>query len=139
MFQEELADIAAVQEKQATLTANVAVADGKVEVTVNAAGHVVKTVIDESYLDDYEFEKLADHLTEAAQAAAREVTGRVAEMMAPINERRQSLPGLSEIVEGAPDLRDLTPSWLDPFAAAGPQRAPDGDGGDETIFPTVRR
>jgi len=60
--------------------------------------------------------------------------------MAPISERRQALPSLSEIVEGAPDLRDLTPPWLDPFGVARPRRNPDdSDGGDETTFPTVRR
>jgi len=140
LVHEQMADIAAVQRKQAELTASGTAADGLVEVTVNAQGHLIKTVIDEAYLEDFEFEELSDHITEAAQAAAREAARRVAEMMAPITERRQGLPSLSEIVEGAPDLRDLTPPWLDPFGAARPRQDPgESDGTDDTAFPTVRR
>jgi DNA-binding protein YbaB len=140
LVQEQMADIVAVQKKQAELTATGAAADGMVEVTVDARGQLVKTVIDESYLEEHEFEELGDHITEAAQAAARDASRRVAAMMVPISERRKAFPSLSEIVEGAPDLRDLTPAWLDPFAAARSQRSPDDDdGSDETPFPTVRR
>lgn len=138
LVEEQLADIAAIQKKQAELTANGAAADGLVEVTVNAQGHLISTVIDESYLDDYELDELGDHITAAAQAAAREAGRQVAEMMAPITERRNAFPGLSEIVDGAPDLRDLRPPGLDPFAA-GPKQDPDDDGRDESAFPTVRR
>jgi DNA-binding protein YbaB len=139
---EQLADIAAMQKKQAELTVSSAAADGMVEVTVNAHGHVIKTVIDESYLDEYEFAELADHVTEAARAATREAGRRVTEMMAPISERRNALSSLSEVVEGAPDLRKLAPDGLDLFSVGGPRRDAGGDGGvggDEAEFPTVRR
>jgi DNA-binding protein YbaB len=136
LVQEQLSDIAAAQQRQAKLTANGAAADGTVEVTVNAAGQLIKTVIDESYLDDHEFDELGDHVTEAAKAAAGEAARQVAEIMAPISERRQALLSLSEDVEGAPDLAAVAPPWLDPFSAARPPRT---RGDDETIFPTVRR
>lgn len=135
-----MADIAAVQQKQAELTATAASADGLVEVTVNAHGHLIKTEIAESYLDEYDFEELADHVTEAAQSAARAAADRAAELMAPITDRRRSLPGLSEVLDGAPDLRDLAPHALDPFAAARARHDPDDDGRtNESAFPTVRR
>lgn len=136
LVQEQLSDIAAAQQRQAELTVNGAAADGTVEVTVNATGQLIKTVIDESYLDDHEFDELADHITEAAQAATGEAARRVAEIMAPITERRSALLSMSEDVEGAPDLRAVAPAWLDPFAAARPPRT---HGDDVTIFPTVRR
>ena len=136
LVQEQLSDIAAAQQRQAELTVNGAAADGTVEVTVNAAGQLIKTVIDESYLDDHEFDELADHITEAAQAAIGEAARRVAEIMAPITERRSALLSMSEDVEGAPDLRAVAPAWLDPFAAARPPRT---RWHDVTIFPTVRR
>jgi DNA-binding protein YbaB len=136
---EQLADIAAMQKKQAELTVSSAAADGMVEVTVNAHGHVIETVIDESYLDEYEFEELADHVTEAARAATREAGRRVSAMMAPINERRNALSSLSEVVEGAPDFRMLAPQGLDLFSVGVPRRDAGGVGGDETEFPTVRR
>lgn len=139
LAQEQMADIAAVQRKQAELTASAAVADGLVEVTVNASGHLIKTVIDESYLDDFEFDELSGHITEAAQAAARTVANRVADLMAPIADRRRRFPALSELVDGAPDLRDLVPSAADPYGLPQPRPDPDDDGNDESAFPTVRR
>jgi DNA-binding protein YbaB len=139
MVQEQMADIAAVQRKQAELTATAEAAEGMVAVTVNAHGQVVETVIDESYLDDFEFEELPDHITKAAQAAAQTAAQKVAELMVPITERRQGLPSLSQVIEGAADLRDLAPSWLDPFGVARPRQAPDdSDRRDETTFPTVK-
>jgi DNA-binding protein YbaB len=138
--QEQMSDIAAVQRRQAELKATGESADGMVKVTVNAHGQLVETVIDESYLDEYEFEELSGHITEAAQTAAREAARRVAEMMAPITERRMALPSMSEIVEGAPDLRDFTPPWRDSFGVAEPRKdTDDRDGGDDTTLPTVRR
>lgn len=138
LLQEQLADIAAMQRKQAELTGNGAAADGRVEVTVNAHGQLVKTVIDESYLDDFEFEELADHITLAARAATAEVARRVSALMVPINERRKRFPSLADFVEGAPDLRDLRPPGLDPVADAWPGADVDG-GGYDTLLPTVRR
>jgi DNA-binding protein YbaB len=140
LVQEQMADIAAMQKKQAEVTATATVADGMVEVTVNAQGHLVKTVIDESYLDEHEFEELPDHITEAAQQAAGDAVRQVTEMIVPLSERRKQLPSLSDIVDGAPDLRDLVPSWLQPVAAPGPRHEHDDDDGrEDSAFPTVRR
>jgi DNA-binding protein YbaB len=145
---DQLADIAAVQKKQAELKVDGQAAEGSVEVTVNARGQVVNAVIDKSYLDDHDFEDLGGHITEAAQAAAGEAGRRVAEMLAPINERHKNLPSFSDIVEGLPELSDVLPPELDLFGS-GPRRKQDssvssagtryddGDGGAE--FPTVRR
>jgi DNA-binding protein YbaB len=138
--QEQMADLAAVQRKQAELTASSSAADGLVEVTVNAHGHLTKTVIDETYLDEFEFEELSGHITEAAQAAIRSAAAQIAEMMAPIRERRKSLPGLSEIIDGAPDLRDFMPPGFESSVAATQRTDRDGnDGPNESAFPTVRR
>jgi DNA-binding protein YbaB len=141
LVQEQMADIAAMQKRQAELTTIGAAADGLVEVTVNAQGQLVKTVIDESYLDEHEFEELADHITEAAQAAARDASRQVVAMMVPISERRKQFPSLSDVVDGAPDLRELVPPWLQPVVAAPDPRRDhdDDDGREERAFPTVRR
>jgi DNA-binding protein YbaB len=137
VVQEQMADLAVVQEKQAQLRASGMAAEGLVEVTVNASGQLVDTVIDESYLDEHEFDELAGHVTEAARAAAREAARQVAEMLAPISERRRGLPSLSEVLEGAADLGDLMPAGLDPAPPWPDGR--DNEGWDETGFPTVRR
>lgn len=138
--QEQMADLAAVQRKQAELTASATTADGLVEVTVNAHGHLTQTVIDETYLDEFEFEELAGHITEATQTAIRNAATQMQEMMAPILERRQSLPGLSEIIDGAPDLRDFKPPAFESSVVAARRTDRDGnDGADASAFPTVRR
>jgi DNA-binding protein YbaB len=140
LVREQMADIAAVQKKQAELTATGEAASGLVEVTVNAQGQLLKTVIDESYLEEFEFEELADHITEAAQAAVRDASHRMTEMMVPISERRKRFPSLSEFVEGAPDLRDLVPEWRQPAASTPPRHERDDDDGmHDNAFPTVRR
>ena len=137
LLQEQMADVVALQKEQAALRASAAVADGLVEVTVNAQGRLLKTVIDESYLDEHDFDELADHITEAAQRAADDAAQRVSEMIVPITERRKAFPALSEIVEGAPDLRDLMAGGLDGVAGADRQDS-DGGGGGDGGFPMVK-
>src|SRR5262249_5719341 len=133
---------------QAALEPSAQAADGTVEVTVNAQGQVVKTVIDESFLDDHDFDDLGDYVTEAAQTAAKDAGRRVAEMLAPINERHGELPSFFDVVAGLPDARDLMPPGFDAFGPAASfghgssagglyDDGDDGRGGAE--FPTVRR
>lgn len=138
LVQEQMADIAAVQREQQQLTATADAADGLVQVTVDARGHVTETTIDEAYLDEYELEELGAHVTSAAQSAAHIVAQRAAALMVPIDERRRMMPSLSDIVDSAPDLRDLTRSVYGAEAAVAPAREPEDDDTDESAFPTVR-
>ncbi|MCG7607463.1 MULTISPECIES: YbaB/EbfC family nucleoid-associated protein [Mycobacterium] len=138
LVSEQMADIAAVQREQAQLTASAEEADGLVEVTVDARGHVIETVIDESYLEEYELEELGGHVTAAAQSAAQLVAQRAAALMMPIEERRRMMPGLSDIADGAPDLRDLTRAVFGADDAGVQPSEPDDDDRDESAFPTVR-
>lgn len=137
LAQQQMADLAAMQKKRAALTASAAVADGTVEVTVNAQGILTRTVIDESYLDEFDFADLGEYITSAVQVAAREVGKRSAELLVPLSERRKQLPALSDIVEGAPDFRefmpDLTikppvPGVADPVVDRGDDDFDDDDG-----------
>lgn len=144
-LQNQLSDIAGLQKKQAALKLTAQAADGMVEVTVNSRGQVVTVVIDKSYLDDHDFEDLGDHVAEAAREAARDAAGHVAELLAPINERHKKFPSFSDIIEGLPDPKDLTPPGLDAVAGV-PQRRegvslPGGlyDDGDDADFPSLRR
>lgn len=138
LVQEQMADLAVAREKRAALTARAVVADETVEVTVDARGVVTKTVIDESYLDEFDFADLGGYITAAAQAAAGEVGRRGAELLAPLRDRRKLMPSLSDIVDGAPDLQSL----LDRVAPGNPgesRSVNEGDGWDEpTAHPTVR-
>ncbi|OBB22446.1 hypothetical protein A5792_05090 [Mycolicibacterium peregrinum] len=138
LVSEQMADIAAVQREQAQLTATAEEADGLVQVTVDARGHVTETVIDESYLEEYELEELGGHVTAAAQTAAHDVAQRSAALMMPIEERRRMMPSLSDIADTAPDLRDLTRSVFGQDETAVQASAPEDDDRDESAFPTVR-
>jgi DNA-binding protein YbaB len=147
LLRDQLAHVAAMQKEHAALRLNGAAADGTVEVTVDARGHLVKTVIDKSYLDDHDFEDLGNHITEAARAAVQDAGQRVAEMLAPIGERQRLFPSFSDIVDGVPELKDLMPPGFEGFGADQqphdglPDSSADGvyDDGDETGVPTVRR
>lgn len=134
LAQEQMRGLAELQRKRAELTARASVADDTVEVTVNAHGAVVRTVIDETYLDDHDFADLGQYVTEAARAAIEDVGRQSAAMLAPLTERRTQMPSLSDVVPGAPDLRDLIPGYTPPT----PDRAPDDDWGSDTSFPNVR-
>jgi DNA-binding protein YbaB len=146
-LQSQLADIAVAQQKQAALRVNAQAADGAVEATVNARGQLVDIVIDQSYLDDHDFDELRAHIVEAAQTAARDAGQRVAKMLAPINKRHKSMPTFSDMVEGIPDPSDFMPPRLDSSIPAPPRTGSsgasaggvydDGDGGAQ--FPRVRR
>jgi DNA-binding protein YbaB len=144
----QLVDFAAVQKEQAALCVEAQAAGGSVEVTVNARGQLVKAVVDESFLDGHDVGELGGYIVEAAQCAARDAQRRVAEMLAPINERHRTFPSFAEIVEGVPDLGDVMPPGLDVVGGAGHRDqgaggfgaggwCDDGEGGAE--FPTVRR
>jgi DNA-binding protein YbaB len=134
LVQEHLADLAIVEKKRAALSATATAADGTVVVTVDARGVVSETAVDDSYLDDYELADLGDFVTAAAQEAAGEVGRQSAELLAPLADRRARFPSLSDIVEGAPDIRDLV-SHLHPVDGA--QHFGD-DGETPGDYPTVR-
>ncbi|MGH3582076.1 MAG: YbaB/EbfC family nucleoid-associated protein [Mycobacterium sp.] len=144
LAQEQMDDLVAIQRKRAALTGSATVADGTVEVHVNAQGLITRTVIDESYLTEFDFADLGDHITQAAQAAAQDVGRRSAAMLEPMRERRKKFPSLSSIVDGAPDFRDFLPDLTikppAPDVPTAPSRPDEGwDDGPSSYSPTVRR
>lgn len=105
--EEHLTALKDVQRRRAELVGEATVADKMVTVHVNAQGVVIKTEIDEDFLDDYDLEDLAGFITEAAQRAAADVGRRGEELLAPLQEARMAMPSLGDIIDGAPDLRDF--------------------------------
>ncbi|WP_157896303.1 YbaB/EbfC family nucleoid-associated protein [Mycobacteroides chelonae] len=122
--QEQIAEITAIQKKQAALVTTSTAAEGMVSVSVNARGVIIETKIDRDYLDEFDLEDLGHHITQAAQAAANEVQSKAAALMGPATERRKAFPSLSEIVAGAPDIRDFVAQTPKPSLAPpnSPQR-----------------
>jgi DNA-binding protein YbaB len=139
LVQEHMADLAIVEKKRAALSATATAADGTVVVTVDARGVVSTAAVDESYFDDYDLAELGHYVTAAAQAAAGDVERQTAELLAPLADRRAQFPSLSEVVDGAPDIRALVPHLNSVDQQQ--QHARDGKPGREDArdYPTVRR
>ncbi|MGY2008197.1 MULTISPECIES: YbaB/EbfC family nucleoid-associated protein [Nocardia] len=126
---EQFRGIAELQKQRSLLTATVTACDKRIEVTVNADGVLIATRFADDVLD-LSLEEIAENITAAVQAAAAEVAGRGRELMAPLLERRNALPKLSEIVEGAPDLGAMIPTApAPPLTPPDPARWPVDDSG----------
>jgi DNA-binding protein YbaB len=142
LVQEQMRDLSAMQQKRAALTAKATAAEGTVEVTVDAQRMVAKTVIDESYLNEFDFADLGGYITSAAQEAAQEIERRSAALLVPLTQRRQEISSLSELVVDAPDFHDLISSLNpSPPATVDPRSGDGGDDGmeEDSPYPTVRR
>lgn len=143
LAQVHMRELAAAQQQRMTLSGSGTAADGLVKVTVDAQRMVTNTVIDESYLREYELADLGGHVTTAAQAAGREVEQRSAALFAPLQQGRQAISALSGTLTDAPDLHALISglsSANQPMSDNAPPTDEDDDGLDENSrFPQVRR
>ncbi|WP_193047684.1 YbaB/EbfC family nucleoid-associated protein [Mycolicibacterium baixiangningiae] len=139
LVQEQMRDLATIEEQRSTMVARATAADGTVEVTVNAQRTVVKTVVDESYLEDHEIAELGGHITSAAQAAVRQVDKRSQELLAPMNERRKAVSEISGNVIGLPGFREALAEVTAMGDAMQAQPKPtENDGDVDSSFPTIR-
>ncbi|WP_197376633.1 YbaB/EbfC family nucleoid-associated protein [Mycolicibacterium baixiangningiae] len=141
LVQEQMRDLSNIQQQRSTMMAKATAADGMVEVTVNAQRTVVKTVVDESYLEDHEFTDLGGHITSAAQAAVRQLDKRSEALLAPMNERRKAVSEISGNVIGLPGFREALAEVTAMGDAMQAQPKPtenDGDGDVDSSFPTIR-
>ncbi|MGW5388294.1 YbaB/EbfC family nucleoid-associated protein [Nocardia sp. NPDC003963] len=108
----QMRSIAEVQKKRSLLTATVLAEEKRIEVTVNADGLLIDTKFADDILD-LSMDEIAVAITEAVQDAAAQVQKKARELMDPLLEHRNSLPKLSEMIEGAPDLAGLIPQPLE--------------------------
>ncbi|MEV0299053.1 YbaB/EbfC family nucleoid-associated protein [Nocardia sp. NPDC050710] len=119
--------IAELQQRRSRLTETVSVCDQRIEVTVNADGILIDTKFADDVLD-LTLEEIAENVTAAVQAAAAKAAERSRELMRPLLERKNALPKLSEIIEGAPDLGSLMPTAPPPpLTSPDRNRWPDDD------------
>jgi DNA-binding protein YbaB len=107
LVQEQMRDLAVMEEQRAEITATASTADGSVEVTVDAQRVVTSVVIDESYLEGFELAELGGFVVDAVRDAAQEVQRRSAALLTPLSERRESLAAFSDSSIVAPDLQEL--------------------------------
>src|SRR5690606_21998583 len=104
----QMRGIAEVQKKRSLLTATVLAEDKRIEVTVNADGVLIDTKFADDVLD-LTMDEIAAAVTKAVQDAAAQVQQKARELMDPLLTHRNSMPKLSEMIEGAPDLGGLIP------------------------------
>lgn len=104
----QMRSIAEVQKKRSLLTATVLAEEKRIEVTVNADGVLIDTKFADDVLD-LTMEEIAAAITKAVQDAAAQVQQKARELMDPLLAHRNSMPKLSEMIEGAPDLGGLVP------------------------------
>jgi DNA-binding protein YbaB len=90
-----------------TTTAEAWSADGLVRVTVNAAGVPIGVHLDPESFKRSRPDRLGASVAEAAQAAARAAAQLAREAIAPLRAIADEMPDLSDLVPGAPSLKDL--------------------------------
>lgn len=106
LVDEQMRDLAVMQEKRKALMATATAARGTVEVSVDAHKVVTAVEVDDAYLEEFEFDDLGGFVVAAAQAAAREVDRQGAALLAPLSERREAISGMSGAVE-VPEFGDI--------------------------------
>ncbi|WP_446224407.1 YbaB/EbfC family nucleoid-associated protein [Nocardia sp. IBHARD005] len=127
-FQQQMAVIADIQQRRAELVATGTALRKRVSVTVNGDGVVIETQLDLD-LDDYTPSEIGKAVTEAAQTATAELGKKNAELMAPIQQRRDRMPKMSDLIEGLPDLTGSLPQPV--TASITPPNAPERARTDE--------
>jgi DNA-binding protein YbaB len=142
LVEEQMQELSAIEQKRSAIEATATAADGLVEVTVNAQRMVTSTVIDESYLNDFEFAELGGYITTAARTASEEVERRSAALLDPMSRRREEITSLGGVTGGIPDIQELLSGLRSAVPAdVSPQG---GDGGatgweEGPSYPVVRR
>ncbi len=121
-FAEQMSGIAEIQRNRSRLTATVTACDKRISVTVNADGILIETKFADD-IKDLTYEEIAIAMTQSVQAASAKVQKMARELMEPLRERKDRLPRLSELLEGAPDLGEMMP--LVPPASTAPPDAPE--------------
>lgn len=138
--EEQMRDLAVMQEKRSALTATAAVADGAVEVTIDAERRLSAVVIDESYLEEFEFTELGGHIVDASRTAFADLEARSAALLEPLTRRHEAINALPNPLTDVPDFQDLfkilQSTVLSPPTGETGHSSDDDEG---SSYPTVRR
>ncbi|GAB2935544.1 hypothetical protein GCM10027047_35140 [Rhodococcus aerolatus] len=114
-------ELARAQQQAAAVTGEGTSADGLVRVLVNAAGVVLSAEVRPGAYERVSPQALGRDVVQASQAAARDARRQVEDVMAPT---RRDTPDLTELVPGAPSLRDLLPPVPEPPTTPPPTAGP---------------
>ncbi|WP_227984233.1 YbaB/EbfC family nucleoid-associated protein [Nocardia spumae] len=124
-FEQQRRELAEVQRQLAETTAEAWSSDGLVRVVANVAGVVLEVHLIPEAFKRSTPDKLGKSMAEAAQAAARQAAELSQRAFAPIQDVAGDVPDLSDIVPGAPSLKDLMSTLLPDPAAPGADERPE--------------
>ncbi|WP_433663013.1 YbaB/EbfC family nucleoid-associated protein [Nocardia sp. CA-128927] len=106
-FEQQRRDLAEAQSTLASTTVTAWSSDNLIRVVSNAAGVPVEVHVEPEAFKRSSPEKLGRSITEAVQAAARQAVDATQQAIAPMEDVTAGLPDLSDLVPGAPSIRDL--------------------------------
>ncbi|MBB5911547.1 DNA-binding protein YbaB [Nocardia transvalensis] len=122
-FEQQQREVADVRSRLAATTAEAWSSDNLVRVVSNVSGVPIEVHLEPEAFKRSTPEKLGRSMAEAAQAAARAAAELSEQAVAPIQNLAGELPDLSDLVPGAPSIKDLMRSML-PEPAEEPQAPP---------------
>ena len=105
-FTRETERLRQARESMAALSAEVLSPDGLVQVKINSAGELAGLWISATAFERTRPEALARTISDLVRRGTAQVRQRKAELMGPFAE---SMPDLSDVIEGAPSLAALQP------------------------------
>lgn len=108
VLEEVTANIAAIQafhQQRLRLTAEGSSADKRVTIVVNADGVIIETRLADD-VGELSYAELAKAMTTAAQRAVAEIRRVTGELLAPIRQRQERLPAITELFPGMPELTE---------------------------------
>ncbi|NQE68263.1 hypothetical protein NG2371_02719 [Nocardia gamkensis] len=107
IFEQQRNDLAEAQSTLATTTVTAWSSNNLIRVLSNAAGVPVEVHVEPDAFKRSTPEKLGHSITEAVQAAARLALEATQQAVAPLEASAGGIPDLSDLVPGAPSIRDL--------------------------------
>ncbi|BCK54428.1 YbaB/EbfC family nucleoid-associated protein [Nocardia wallacei] len=111
-YEQQRRELADLHSRLASTTGEAWSSDNLVRVVSNVSGVPLEVHLVPEAFKRSTPEKLGRSMAEAAQAAARAATEQSQQAVAPIEELAGELPDLSDIVPGAPSIKDLVRSLL---------------------------
>lgn len=108
-FQQVLGKIADARRMGEAMTASAAAEYGRITVTVDASGSIVRTEFSDD-VSDLGYGAIARGILQAAQQAAAEVRRKHEELTAPLQALRSGMPGIEEGMARLAGLRDQVPA-----------------------------
>ncbi|MGK8524496.1 YbaB/EbfC family nucleoid-associated protein [Nocardia asteroides] len=132
LFEQQRRDLAEAQSALASTTVTAWSSNNLIRVVSNAAGVPVEVHVEPEAFKRSTPEKLGHSITEAAQAAARMALEATKQAVAPLQASADEIPDLSDLVPGAPSIRDLVRTMFpEPPTAQREPASPDEESEDE--------